>query len=383
MNWLNEAFFVICCVYITMSTTVNVATAQNHHVTAYMDRRERNKEYGCGDVVGDTVSGAISSVIPANAAGLNCSLTLISPPGTRLSLTITRLHLVSPNLNTCDGNRLKILGGEASGAATSLLPSFPNGLCGYTKPSQSVESLDNRVYLLLESIPTTIENTFNLSYESFKTTPDDECFVCDVGGSRSEPFCIDPRLLCDGRQNCPGNSEETAANCMATTSAPPSGSGSIVVIVIVSVLAAVLIAVMIFVVLAVMAKRMRSKRNQGSVRRSERASQSLTGAPPSLAVNLDHMRLHGENEDLPGSYEVAVGSPMPLHPLGGPPLFTVDGEYRSEAPPGTAGPLPGAPPAYSTLPRPMERSLQIAENTNPISRSRVPSTNDELAPGTP
>ncbi|XP_038070129.1 uncharacterized protein LOC119739317 isoform X1 [Patiria miniata] len=385
MNRQNEkSFCIMFCAFIMTSSAAGEVTSQAPFVKAYMDRQLHDQGYGCGATIQDTVSGEISSFIPANTPAFNCSLTVVSPPGTRLSLTVTRVHLVTLNLNTCEGNRLKILSDEEEGS-TSLLRSFPNGLCGYTKPSQSVLSPGNRVHLLLESHETAVENTFNLSYTAFKTTIDDDCFACDVFGNTDTPFCIDPRLVCDDRQNCPRTTEEIPANCMAS-SAPPSGSGNIVIIVIVCVLAVVLVVVLIFIILAVMAKRAQSKRNRGSAGpgQSERASQSRrVAAPPGLMVDLDR---HQGYADVPELYELAPRPPPPQllsQPRGPPPSFTVDGEHHGGFQPVTAGRFPGAPPAYSTLPRPREQSLQMAENTNPTSRSRIASTDEEVEPRTP
>ncbi|XP_038070130.1 uncharacterized protein LOC119739317 isoform X2 [Patiria miniata] len=342
MNRQNEkSFCIMFCAFIMTSSAAGEVTSQAPFVKAYMDRQLHDQGYGCGATIQDTVSGEISSFIPANTPAFNCSLTVVSPPGTRLSLTVTRVHLVTLNLNTCEGNRLKILSDEEEGS-TSLLRSFPNGLCGYTKPSQSVLSPGNRVHLLLESHETAVENTFNLSYTAFKTT--------------------------------------------IASSAPPSGSGNIVIIVIVCVLAVVLVVVLIFIILAVMAKRAQSKRNRGSAGpgQSERASQSRrVAAPPGLMVDLDR---HQGYADVPELYELAPRPPPPQllsQPRGPPPSFTVDGEHHGGFQPVTAGRFPGAPPAYSTLPRPREQSLQMAENTNPTSRSRIASTDEEVEPRTP
>ncbi len=137
-----------------------------------MDLQTRSANFtGCGDTIEDTLSGQVCSFIPRYSPDLNCSLTLFSPPGTRLSLTVNEVDLSYSNVNTCvGGNRLEILGSNTEGAM-SLLLSFPHGLCGNVKPSQPIETTDNQLFLILRSVHSVAASSFCLSYTAFKTIP--------------------------------------------------------------------------------------------------------------------------------------------------------------------------------------------------------------------
>ena len=166
----------------------------------------------------------------------------------------------------------------------------------------------------------------------------------------------------------------------ASTSSPAGSSLGITVIVIIVILMVVLLAIIIFTILALMAKRVRSKRaRESSVRRPHRSSQSRSrntsqegGGPP---------RQQHQRRPTPDS----------SHPGRGAPMFTSEGDQytdlefteravdypRDPHPPVIMNPA-GAPPPYSTLPRPFEESLQMADGTTPTSRSRLASINNDL-----
>ncbi|XP_033626713.1 uncharacterized protein LOC117306492 [Asterias rubens] len=370
---MNVMWTFVACLLTTVRT----------RSVAYMDMQTRSANFtGCGDTIEGTLSGQVFSSIPRFSPDLNCSLALFSPPGTRLSLTVNEVKLTNLNVNTCGGgNRLMFLGSNTEGAM-SLLPTFPHGLCGLVKPSQPIESTGNQVFLTLRSVQSREDSAFSISYTAFKTEPDGSCYECDVSGTRDTQFCIDKSLVCDGEQNCPSASysEEGDPRCLASTPSPAGSSLGITVIVIIVILMVVLLAIIIFTILALMAKRVRSKRaRESSVRRPHRSSQSRSrntsqegGGPP---------RQQHQRRPTPDS----------SHPGRGAPMFTSEGDQytdlefteravdypRDPHPPVIMNPA-GAPPPYSTLPRPFEESLQMADGTTPTSRSRLASINNDL-----
>ena len=150
------------------------------------------------------------------------------------------------------------------------------------------------------------------------------------------------------------------------TDPPPTNSLNITIIVIIIILAVVLLAIIIFVILAIVAKRAHSKRDRDSVRRPQRASQSrMESSDDADAAGQNH-RHYRQATDGQQPHE----NQRQVH--GDAPTFTRDGEYLDGVNQGEAPHmimLRTAPPPYSTFPRPMEQSLQIAEGTTPSSRS--------------
>ncbi|XP_071959313.1 uncharacterized protein [Antedon mediterranea] len=206
----------------------------------YMAHETKDGYETCSQRFKESIGGEISGLARPYEKQLNCTVNIESPLGTMLTIEIKNVNFVTAYPSDC--NFVKLLVYDGSSFETSnIVPSFPNGICNQSIPSQVIKTRSNTLSVRFEVSGNTDDVTFQAVYTSYTTLDDGNCIFC------SEGICIPEELACDGLGNCADSSDENDCEPSDTNDDPKDSTTWIIIVVMAFIILLVVLIIFISV----------------------------------------------------------------------------------------------------------------------------------------
>ncbi|XP_033101626.1 uncharacterized protein LOC117104864 [Anneissia japonica] len=266
--------------------------------------------------------GEISGLVRPYENELNCTVKIEAELGSMIKIKIDKIDFVTAHPSDCYSVKLLIYDGEFF-ENSNIIPSFPNGLCNQSFPSQTLKTRSNMLSLRFEvTNDISVDVSFQVIYTSYTKVNDGTCFFC---GDTKE-MCIPDELRCDGLENCANSFDEEDCNSFVNGE-PEGGSNATWIAIFATIVVILLVA---FIVFLLVYKRHASTQN----------------------TNTSRAEVHVYNNDsIYYGPSTSQWTQPPLSVTSSPP----SNAQRASCAHGSVAGLPDQPPSY-------ERSLQDAAN---------------------